>query len=185
MSNRARMRVLLILAICTLLPPATGCVLLHAPGPEDGFSVVYCESLPTEHSVDSICACGLEHSHCQQCSSPCLESCTGSISNWLHTGIVLPAFPAVPVPQFFMRWKERRDLPKGPDGAQFHPLPTRPMFQTRPTAQTLHDMPEEWQGSSTSQLLDNRCDYGRLPTLGEWNVPTSAITPQSDVIASP
>jgi hypothetical protein len=72
-------------------------------------------------------------------------------------------WPTLPTPKFIKRWKEHKDLPEGPQGIRFHPLPTRPMFQPRPTP--LHQPEAEL----TNPACEAGVNYGALPQGQHWH----------------
>lgn len=71
---------------------------------------------------------------------------------------------AIPVPGCYYDWQAKRNLPEGPDGASFHPLPTRPMFQ--PTSSSSGS----WQieGGPTGSPSGG-CNYGQIPRGTQWH----------------
>lgn len=92
--------------------------------------------LMESHIAESSCVEG-DGSECTVSSIQASEACDIAAMDECDPNIYTPVFPActlpkVPTPRFWQRWKEYRNLPDGPDGLRFHPLPTRPMFQPKP-----------------------------------------------------
>jgi len=72
---------------------------------------------------------------------------------------------AVPVPACYAEWQAKRNLPAGPEGAVFHPLPARPMFQPRPSDNEL------WTSQAEVVAMGGVgvCDYGQMPRGVQWH----------------
>lgn len=77
---------------------------------------------------------------------------------------------AVPVPGCYADWQAKRNLPEGPERAAFHPVPTRPMFQPRPTEL------DPWASScvDASGTISGNCHYGRIPSGIQWHASSAA-----------
>ena len=67
-------------------------------------------------------------------------------------------FVGWPVPKRWADWKAKRDLPEPPPYPRFQPLPTRPMFQPRPSLDTNTGDDDHWGGRSPAPT-----QYGHLP----------------------
>lgn len=84
-----------------------------------------------------------------------------------------PMLPQIPLPGCLHKWKEQRDLPDGPQGLKFHPLPTRPMFQPRPGALPLSppwncpSADEQATGEPAPLPIDST-GYGGIPLRSQW-----------------
>lgn len=102
------------------------------------------------------------------CNEPCLQDSLPLLYSWCRCGIVVPALP---MPQCWVQWRERRELPKGPDGARFQPLPTRPMFEPRSGGEQ-----DEWW-SSPQFHGQTECSYGKLPSATQWQLGGKASAP--------
>lgn len=105
-----------------------------------------------------------------------------------------PVLPTLPTPKCLQRWKEHRNLPDGPKGLKFHPLPTRPMFQPKPGAAPL-DL--AWQcvseagtqfdsvsGSpsittSDATIMGTQPQYGQIPQRSQWSAIQQPETAQN------
>lgn len=84
-----------------------------------------------------------------------------------------PMLPALPTPKFVKRWKEQRNLPDGPKGVKFHPLPTRPMFRPKPGSTPFNP---DWMCDplEASDLADSTTmpsptpNFGTIPQRSQW-----------------
>jgi|LakMenE01Jun11ns_1017448.scaffolds.fasta_scaffold9946472_3 hypothetical protein len=85
--------------------------------------------------------------------------------------------PVFPLPACLARYREREKLPEGPDRIRFHPLPTRPMFQPRPST----NLQAQYDGASG----DLNAPYGSIPEGHGWrsntrgHAPLPYMTPES------
>jgi hypothetical protein len=172
-------QILTILVAKVVFLAAAGCVSFHPPLSIDPNEVPSCDSGPafgqkfgptmgpTMGPTVGVASWRSSISLAEDSESGGLEGCSGpylhdsleQLSGKLHCGIIVPA---VPVPGFWVRWKERRDLPKGPEGARFQPLPTRPMFVPRP------ESAEREVLRSLQRLNEDNCTYGQLPRTAQW-----------------
>jgi hypothetical protein len=94
-------------------------------------------------------------------------------------GSYVPVFPAMPTPKFIQRWKEHENLPEGPNGLRFHPLPTRPMFTSRPAGQAMAAQVGVGVQSGLAEPIGNST-YGRIPRGAQWTEsaePTGSLPP--------
>lgn len=85
--------------------------------------------------------------------------------------------PVFPWPACLARYREREKLPEGPDRIRFHPLPTRPMFQPRPST----NLQAQYDVASG----DSNAPYGTIPEGHTWHsnsgghAPLHYLTPES------
>ncbi len=82
-----------------------------------------------------------------------------------------PVFPvpAIPTPGFIKRWKEHRNLPDGPKGLKFHPLPTRPMFQPKPGSAPMNPNWECTDAPTDATVLHGPSQFGIVPLRSQWS----------------
>ena len=100
-----------------------------------------------------------------------LEECAAE--SYCSAPALMPRVPQIPMPGWFVRWKAEKDLPKPPESPRFHPLPTRPMFQPRPTTDFGFGAP----GAAAC--------YGTLPPAQSWNGVESVLAAPVPASASP
>jgi hypothetical protein len=165
--------------ILVMFVSAAGCVVIQ---PSSAINIQPVHDTAAMHMGQEACDCDFDH---YRESLPALEELEDSLaqvySDWRlqdsldWVGCCVPRsciVPSIPVPGFWARWQERRNLPRGPEGAQFHPLPTRPMFAPRPVAQ------EPSFSSGPHLLSGSDCSYGQLPPTTQWrsNSPVISIS---------
>lgn len=93
----------------------------------------------------------------------------------------VPSLPAIPTPGFIKRWKEHRNLPEGPKGLKFHPLPTRPMFQPKPGSAPMNPTWECTDVPSDATNLQSPDQFGILPQRSQWS---NVTQPESNPVGS-
>ena len=90
----------------------------------------------------------------------------------------LPALPALCWPSCLSGWHARKSLPEGPEGARFHPLPTRPMFQPRADLARISLAPEEAELAAPGQAWN----YGHLPQGIQWGLSATEPSGRSQAL---
>ncbi len=93
----------------------------------------------------------------------------------------VPALPAIPTPGFIKRWKEHKNLPEGPKGLKFHPLPTRPMFQPKPGSAPMNPDWDCAEIPSDATHLHGPDQFGIVPQRSQWS---NVTQPESNPVGS-
>ncbi|MEO8271907.1 MAG: hypothetical protein ABI557_19445, partial [Aureliella sp.] len=139
-----------ILLVLGMLASGSGCHVLNIPS----------------YRADSQCglpghfAADYNYVHCEFCEPDSAGYATDgvyppgllhSMGGMMHCGL--------PVPTWYAEWKAKRDLPEPAPYPRFHPLPTRPMFQSRPVSAE-----DPWNASSLAPA-----PYGQIPAAETGN----------------
>jgi hypothetical protein len=163
---------MLMLAACLVgWSSLSGCAVLSIPSYRAGHS-----SAPDWNQPGHLLP---EHTSVESCDA---GSCTQGTCDMAECadGNYEPVFPTIPMPKCIERWKEHKNLPEGPNGLRFHPLPTRPMFTPRPATQAMAaGQVGAGLQSSVAEPLGNST-YGKIPRGAQWTEstePTGSLQP--------
>lgn len=118
-----------ILLFCAVLTMASGCQVLGIPSYRADAGQVPGYQSPQMACVGDSCSGVMMDEHGEMLGAP----------------RVLP-----PLPGWLGRWHAKKNLPEAPDHPRFHPLPTRPLFNSTPTG------------------MDQSTAYGALPAAESW-----------------
>lgn len=144
------------------------CMLLAGCGCLSGCSILSIPSYRLENYHPNHSPC-VDSGHADSCSHHNLEiqqldDCETTACGESNFA---PVFPTIPVPGCIERWKEHRNLPAGPQGLRFHPLPTRPMFSPKPAQ--LNNF-----AGMASGVESVTPTYGTIPRGAQWVEPVQA-----------